>query len=187
MVCFGSGTIEWNAVSAVGSFFASFVALFVAWLALKAPEWSKADDRLQAIHEILAATNEALTIYREAHQLVTVDNKWPKEIVIPLRIRSTHLYQTLDRLIARPSLTDGPIIVGAGAMSILAVISSLSTTEELRRERGKASPQGVAGSLARYVDSVTPAKQSLEAAAAVVAVVEERMRRVQKNVGAQAA
>lgn len=75
MICFGKGTIDWDAVSAVGSILASFVALFVAWLALKAPEWGKQADRREASAEVLSAAEEALSIYREAHQMAVVDEK----------------------------------------------------------------------------------------------------------------
>ncbi len=182
MVCFGKGAIDWNAVSAVGSILASLVALFVAWLALKAPEWGKRADRREASAEVLSAAEEAIGIYREACDLAIVGEKWPTEDVVPLRIRAAHLHETLDRLISRPWLTDGMITVGAGAMSILSTIRSISTFEELREARrplGRMRP--VDELVASFVDCHAPALTTLEGLEATVKVVRERMARVQSH------
>lgn len=182
MLCFGSGAIDWNAVSALGSILASFVALFVAWLALKAPEWGKRADRREASAEVLSAAEEALGLYKEAHQMAVVDEKWPSEKVIPLRIRASHLHETLDRLISRPWLTDGVIAVGAGAMSILSTIKSTATFEELLEARRPTQSQSkIEKMLASYVNASAPARSTIEGLETTVAVVEERMARVQAH------
>ena len=184
MICFGKGSIDWNAVSAIGTLLASAIALLASWLALKAPEWSKKRDRRESTGEILAASDEALNLYCEAQVLATGDNKWPTKAVSVLRIKSAHLHETLNRLVSRLSLTDGAIAVGAGAgaMSILAMLQSLQTADEIRRERTarlvsiKERPFG-----AMMVDASTPVKETIEAAQELVEVVRKRIIDVKKH------
>ena len=181
MMCFGQGSIDWNAVSAIGTLLASAIALLVSWLALKAPEWSKKKDRRESTGEVLAASNQALNLYYEAQILAAEDNKWPTKAVSVIRIKSAHLHETLNRLVSRPSLTDGAISVGAGAMSILAMLQSLQTTEEVRQERMArlgSSKEGRFGAM--MVMASTPAKETIEAAQELVEVVRQRISRVEE-------
>jgi hypothetical protein len=165
---------NWEALSAIGSLSAAFVALLASWLALRAPEWNKRGDRREATEEVLHATSEALEIYRGAADLVN-ERVWPDDLVTLIRIRAAHLHATLDRLIGRPSLTDGAIAVGAGAMSILAAIQGIPTATETIRA---ASLRGGDPRLARMVETIKPAKLVLDSAADVVTVVETRAARV---------
>jgi type II secretory pathway pseudopilin PulG len=169
-----AGPIDWEAVSAIGTIAATLVALFASWLAIRAPEWSRRADRREATSEVLRATGEAIEIYRGAAQLVA-EKSWPDDLVTLIRIRADHLYATLDRLIGRPSLTDGAIAVGAGAMSILAAIRNIPSSTETVRE---VSARGGDPRFARMVETVRPAKLVLESAADVVEVVERRVERV---------
>jgi hypothetical protein len=178
MICLGHGTVDWSAVSAVGTLLASAIALLASWLALKAPQWSKQADRRESTQEVLAASNEALKLYDEAYALTSDDQKWPTVTV--LRIKSIHLHETLNRLIARPSLTDGAITVGAGAMSILAMLQSLETVEEIRQKRMARITNSKEGRIvAMMTIASTPAKETIEAAQELVDVVRQRIRRVE--------
>jgi hypothetical protein len=181
MICFGHGTIDWSAVGAVGTLLASGIALLASWLALKAPEWNKSADRSESTNEVIKATEEALELYAQARQMVAANGNWASPTVITLRTRADHVYQTLDRLVGRPSLTDGAIAVGAGGMSIMAILRRLDTTEEIRQARlSRASANSPERIGAMFVDATAPARQSIEATQEIVKVVLERMDRVRK-------
>jgi hypothetical protein len=172
MICFGEGPFNWEALNAIGTFLAVVVALGASWSAIRIPERTRENDRRDATAEVLKAATDSISIYRDAAELVS-KNTWPDEEVTALRIRSHHQYQTLERLISRPALTGGGVAVGAGAMSIVATIRDIPTACETKRAIGAGPGVG-----ARYVDAVGPARVAIEAAAAVVALVEDRARRV---------
>ncbi len=181
MICFGGSEIDWGAVGAFGTMSASIIALFASWLAIKAPQWNKNQDRRESTGEVLAAADEALRLYAEAHTMTVGTDKWSTKSVSVLRIKAAHLYETLDRLVGRPSLTDGAIAVGAGAMSILHLLRSLETTEEIRQKKmARLANSKESRVFAMMVDSATPARETIEAAQALVDVVQERICRVKK-------
>ena len=181
MLWLGNGAIDWDAVSAVGTLLASAIALLASWLAMKAPEWNKQADRRESTHEVLRATSEALTLFDEAKTLAIINNTWSTKPVTSFRIRATHLHETIDRLISRPSLSDGAITIGAGAMSILVMLRSLETREELQ-EKYMAQRSRKGGDLvaAMYIDAVPAAAATIESTQEVVDIVQERMARVKR-------
>ena len=183
MICFGPGEIDWEAISAVGTVSASFIALFASWLAIRAPEWARAAERKEATDEVVFATREALSLYEFARSLTAPEMGWPTEAVLPMRIKAGHLTVTLDRLISRPSLSDGAIATGAGALNIMEVLASLQTVEETRRDAIARAPAGIEGRIARYAGSrlqVLPIMEGLESAAEIVRARMEGLERHRK-------
>ena len=168
-------------MGAVGTLLASIIALVASWLAIKALQWSKNQDRRESTGEVLVAADEALRLYAEAHTMTVGTDKWSTNPVSVLRIKAAHLYETPDRLVGRPSLTDGAIAVGAGAMSVLHLLRSLETMEEIRQKKMARSASSKEGRVfAMMIDSATPARETIEAAQALVEVVQERICRVKK-------
>lgn len=176
MLWLGNGAIDWDAVSAVGTLLASAIALLASWLALKAPEWNKQADRRESTHEVLRATAEAITLFNEAKALANVDT-WPAKPVTSVRIRAAHLHEAMDRLISRPSLSDGAITIGAGAMTILVILSALKTTEELQE---KFLIDGLSHNMLPDITELPAAKRTLGVTQEVVNIVQERMQRVKR-------
>lgn len=175
MSCENNGSIDWNAIGAISTASAAIIALLASWLALKAPEWSRKAERRDATQEVLRAVREALAVYHGAAKLVE-SKAWPDDLTSLIRIRASHLHATLDRLLNRPSLTDGAIAIGAGAMSVLNAIIGIPNSQEAK-ERAFARSHNP--NLAQFIDVMGPAKVVLDSAGKVVEVIEVRVRRVE--------
>lgn len=164
------GAIDWNAVSAVSTAVAAIIALLTSGLALKAPEWSRKAERRDTTHEVLRAVEEAMAVYREAAKLVE-NGSWAEDLMFRTRIKASHLYGTLDRLIGRPCLTDGAIAVGTGAISVLAAVIGIpSPNDAIERAMPRSS--------APMPATANSAKVVIDAVAEIVKIVEERSVRV---------
>lgn len=175
MSCEATNSIDWNAIGAISTAAAAIIALLASWLALKAPEWSRKAERQDATLEVLRAVKEAVAIYGGAAESVA-NKAWPDDLASLIRIRAMQLHATLDRLLNRPSLTDGAIAIGSGAMSVLAAIIAIPNSQEARE---RAFSRSHDSKLARFIDVVGPAKIVLDSAGQVVEVVQARARKVE--------
>lgn len=175
-------SVNWDAVAAVSTLAATIVALFASWLAIKVPEWSRNAERLSATHEILLAVQETVLLFYGARKLAE-SSTWDGDLVSIIRIRSSHLYVTIDRLISRPYLSDGAIAVGAGAMSVLDEIKKIPTAAEIF-EKNRNNKRGLYDpGLAKYVQTISLTRQIISSIEQIVDVVKSRASRVEKYYG----
>lgn len=111
--------IDWDAISALATAIATTVALVSAYIAIVAPERQRAEERSEATIEILRASREAVLLYQKAK--VNADHAGQSEFT-QSAVLAAHLRDTLDRLTNRTMLTDGAIVTGVAAMSLMNAI-----------------------------------------------------------------
>lgn len=108
---------NWNAVSAVATTLATIVAACAAAIAVLLPQRQRAEDRSEATAEILKSTAHAIAIFEEASDHFELATKNAKLQSFAAKAEFNHI--ALDRLLSRPSLTDGAIVTGAAGMKLL--------------------------------------------------------------------
>ena len=150
---------NWDAISAIATFVATATAFAFSLLALKAPGWERSEDRSEFTAEVLEATRDAIRIFQEAAKIAdSGDAAWER-----VAARARHTRTALTILLQRPSLTDGGITTGAGALQLLEAV--------IRQHELTTSPPPSNG-LARRISS------QLRLAIPIVQDVENRAQRV---------
>lgn len=153
-------TVNWDAVSAIATFFATVTAFFFSLLALRAPGRARSEDRSEFTSEILSATETAINIFHTAKKISDPrDEAW--ELVAA---RARHTRVALQILLQRPSLTDGGITTGAGALTLLEAVI-------LQHESNKSPPpsNGFARRVSNELSLATPIVDQVEKRAKEVA------------------
>lgn len=119
---------DWNAVSALATTAATVAALYTSHVALTAPERQREEERSEATIEVLCASQEAVRLFQRAK----AENKFAKQAEFSkCALLATHQRDALNRLINRTVLTDGAIITGVAAMSLM---DAIVNQENIRRE-----------------------------------------------------
>lgn len=160
--------VTWDAVSAIATLAATLVALWASVNAIRGPERDRRRDRKEATHEIMSATAEVIRIFNEAWDHISYQDPALPE----LASLADHARLTLDRLISRPSLTDGAIATGVGAMQLAGAV----VYSQLALDKG--TPEFIGRAFVSAADREEVARKTMVAAKPVVKIVEDRANRV---------
>lgn len=175
-MCVGQVGWNWDAISAIATATGTLGALAFSTLALGAPGREARRQRRESTEEILRATDDALEIFESTRVIVDV-GPWDDGALGKLQARAFHGQKALEQLIKRPSLTDGAIYTGAGAISLLESILAIKHQKELIAKMMGAMRERQHG-LAGRIDAGTPAKQIIAEGLAVVEVTKARAQLV---------
>lgn len=107
--------------TAIGAGLTLATLIWTAWVsirAIRAPAEKEAQDRSDATMEILRATRDAILILGETKGLRSGDG----DARTFIKYRAFQLRSAFAYLLSKPNLTDGAIVVGAGACAILKAI-----------------------------------------------------------------
>ncbi len=121
---------DWNMWSAIATAVATASALLFSLISLGAPARAEKRQRQATTEEVLYASSESLKVFYQVDHLVRSPH-WNEEGLKFLKVKADHWRLTLERLIDRPFLTDGAIFTGAGAISLLDIVSRIQTQEDL--------------------------------------------------------
>jgi hypothetical protein len=150
-------SVFWSAAAAV-------IALVAVLVGIIAPMQTKRRAWSGATAEVLRATEDSLSLFRQACD--TFPNACYCDLsVSEIGARAAQFRVALDRLLNRAELSDGAIVTGAGAMQLMDAILE-------GKQENFAGPANT---------SVRRAVAALEPARAVVALVEERAGKVARN------
>lgn len=105
---------------ALGAILAVFGAAYVADLSQAA---ALLRDRGSAISEVLRATDRAFEVYENAVKKFPFEGS-ESPTAAGICAEASQVRMTLDRLLSRPTLTDGAIEVGAGAIALMDTVIS---------------------------------------------------------------
>lgn len=121
----------WSGLSAIAAAFAAAVSAFAVIQAVYLPDRERAKDRSEATHEIMEASAKAVSLFNQA---LWISKREGNRLEFgELSPRASHLHVALDRLLNRPSLSDGAIITGAGAMQLMDAV--IKQEEEYSKAR----------------------------------------------------
>jgi hypothetical protein len=169
---------NWDAISAIATAIATFFALGFSYLALTAPERESRRQRRESTLEILRSTDLAFEILGDAEDLVE-GPRWDDRELGKLQAKADHGKRALEQLIQRPSLTDGAIFTGAGAIALMDLILGIEPQAALTaRASAAAREEGFMGAV--RVDPKSRAKNVLEDCAAIAEVTMDRAERVRR-------
>lgn len=110
----------WEALAAIATAAATLVALFAAVSALIAPQLEARRQWEESTEEILYAADDAFEIFDATRELLETD--WKDEDLAKLQARASCGRGALEQLVRRPSLTDGAVFTGAGAIALLEIV-----------------------------------------------------------------
>lgn len=179
MACVESGGWNWDAISAVATAIGTGIALVFSALALWAPAREAERQRRESTLEILRAAEEAFTTFNEAAKVVRI-GPWSDAALGKAQARAVHGKAALEQLIQRPSLTDGAIYTGAGAIALLGTILGIEHQRDaMTRALLNARARNEGGAV--RIDAGLPAKRLLESGDEIMEVTKERAERVRQH------
>jgi len=114
--------LDWDGINAIATFSAAAIALAATGVAVWLPRWTRLRDRSDTTNEIMGAVGEAIDLFHEANR--HMGNSTSPGAIKVLGAKASYLCTALDRMISRPELTDGAIIVAAGAIQLLGAIEA---------------------------------------------------------------